>query len=74
MLLKQSRVAFLWRSLDLLLRFQQNPLLILLLLMKQKKVGETPAVLDGEALRALCCGLSELVIVSYGSSSYLNVV
>ena len=45
-LLKQSWVAFLCPSFDPLFRFQQKPLLILWLLMKQKKGEETPITLD----------------------------
>lgn len=62
-LLKRSWVAFLWRSLDPLFRFQQKPLLKLLLLMKQKKGEDTPITLDREVLQAPCWMLSELVVV-----------
>lgn len=57
-LLKQSWAAFPWCSLNPLFRFQQNPLL-----MKQKQEEETMITLNYKALQALCCKLSEPVVV-----------
>lgn len=45
------------------LQISTKNLLILMLLMKQKRGEETPIMLAWEALRALCCTLPELVVV-----------